>query len=739
MPDGPECDKVAPACLRSPGLSNTQADPDELGRQLMREAYADTDVLHYNLDIEIFPATAEITGTNTMTIRSMVDGLSEFTFRLRDTFAITSATINGTTPVSVAQLSATTRRATLDRAYSAGEEFTLEIGYSGPVVSLGFGSIQFSSQGGYPLVYTLSEPWNAHTWWPCKDGDASDPGDNSDKATLELAVTAPEAMRTVSNGLLVGVDTLPGGRARYRWASNYPIATYLVAFSSTVYNTWTVDYDYGGGSMPVEFNIYPGSDGPVNRQAWERCVTMLETFAPVYGLYPFIAEKYGIYQFSFGGGMEHQTNTGQGTFTEWVTAHELAHQWWGDAVTCRTWHDIWLNEGFATYSEAIWAERKPGSSGLPALHAWMAARRPNSVNGSVYVYNTSDLWRIFSYDFSYCKGAWVLHQLRHVVGDETFFDILAEYRATFEGGAATTDDFAAVAAAVYGQDLSWFFDEWVYGSGAPAYAYGWQTATINGQDYLRLYVDQVQSPAYGLYTMPIDVRVDHAGGSDTFVVWNDADPEHFVLALPAAATGVVLDEFNWILRTALNEVSYVPGPPVVVQTDPLPGAVALPSLAPSAVAVTFSEDVSCTAEDFSIVEEQLGPVAFSLSYSADNYTATLDCGAALPRGLYTVTVHDSVVSGNGISLDGELDDPADPDALPGGEGVAGGDAVFIFRVRCNGDLDGDGDVELGDLATLLSNYGMSGGAGYADGDIDGDGDVDLADLSALLTNYGSGC
>ncbi|MFQ5806149.1 MAG: M1 family aminopeptidase [Phycisphaerae bacterium] len=731
------CGKARALALRY--LARKAVLEDDPGWTVLREGLDDTDLLHNNLDIEIFPSSATISGSNTMTIQSLVDGLTELTFRLRANFTITSAIINGTTPVTISDLSTTTRQATLDRAYATGEIFTLEIAYNGPAVSLGLGSIEFTSQNGEDLVFTLSEPYYSYTWWPCKDGDLGEPGDNADKATLELAVTAPDNMRSVSNGLLVGVDTLPGNRSRYRWASDYPITTYLVCFSSTNYNTWTVDYDYGSGTMPVEFNIFPAEDTPSHRQAWEKCIQMLDTFREVYGLYPFIEEKYGIYEFAFGGAMEHQTNTGQGTFSEWITAHELAHQWWGDAVTCRTWHDIWLNEGFATYGEALWAERKPGSSGLPALFAWMANRRPSNVNGSVYVYDTSNLWRIFSNDFSYRKGAWVLHQLRHVVGDDTFFDILAQYRAAFEDSAATTDDFATVAAAVYGQDLTWFFDEWVYGIGAPAYQYGWETDEINGQNYLRLYIDQVQQASYGTFIMPIDVRVGHAGGSETYVAWNDADSEHFVIPIPGAATDVVLDEFDWILHTSLAEVSYVAGPPVVAQTGPLPGEAFLPSAAPDQLTVTFSEDVNCGAADFSVEEEVAGPVTFTFSYSAGGYTATLDFGGPLPAGSYTVTISDSIQSTNGIALDGEISDPADPSSLPSGEGLPGGDAVFTFSVICAGDLDDDGDVDLSDLATLLSNYGVTSDAGYEDGDLDADGDVDLDDLSALLANYGSGC
>ena len=137
--------------------------------------------------------------------------------------------------------------------------------------------------------------------------------------------------------------------------------------------------------------------------------------------------------------------TGQGGVSESLTAHELSHQWWGDDVTCRTWNDIWLNEGFATFSECVWEENKTGTPIPLSYKNCILTRKPSNVGGSVYVYDTTDPNRIFSSTYSYKKGAWVLHQLRGVVGDTMFYDILAAHRAAHQGSAATTDDFVAVA------------------------------------------------------------------------------------------------------------------------------------------------------------------------------------------------------------------------------------------------------------------------------------------------------
>jgi len=530
------------------------------------EAMVETDVLHVELDIEVSnidpPANScTLSGVSRMTIQSKTASLTEFTFRLRSQFSVTGAFVNDTVPITVTSDSTTTRTATLDRAYGFDEVFTLTIEYNGDTFSAGFGSIEVATQGGTPVVATLSEAYYAYTWWPAKDGDVGDPGDNSDKFTLEFSITAPDGYEVPANGTLVSVDDLSGNRFRYNWASNYPIATYLVSFAATDYNTWTKFFNNNGDLMPVEFYIYPGNDTPLNRASWERVIDMLGVFTPLFGEYPFINEKYGLYNFPFGGGMEHQTITGQSGFGDRLSSHELAHQWFGDMITCKTWSDIWLNEGFATYSECLWKENETGTPNPSAYLSCMLSEMPSSVGDSVYVYPfETNMARIFSSNFSYRKGAWVLHQLRHFVGDTTFFDILANYRAAFAFSAATTDDFAAVASATYGQDLAWFFDQCVYQDGAPAYAYGWATVNVDGQDYLHVRIAQTQNPSYpDVFIMPVDLLAVVGGGPETVTVWNDARKQWFAVPMSGAVTDLQFDPLQWILRTSASSATYILG------------------------------------------------------------------------------------------------------------------------------------------------------------------------------------
>jgi hypothetical protein len=709
----------------------------QLGRIELRQpsaqavALEDTDVLHYVLDIEIVPGLNSLGGTNTISVRSLIDGLATFQIRLRDNFNITSVEVEGV-PATWQRLSVSTIEVDLNPTYDTGEEFDVLVAYGGQPVSLGFGSINFSSRGGQPMVFTLSEPWFAYTWWPAKD-------DNNDKATGEFKITVPDPLSVASNGLLQAVTDVGAGRHRYDWLTGYQTATYLFSFSAALYNTFSDMFVYEGGSMPVEFFIFPDSDTPSNRNAWLKSVDMLPVMSSLFGLYPFVDEKYGIYHFLFGGGMEHQTMTGQGGYSEWLTAHELGHSWFGNMITCGTWQDIWLNEGFATYSEALWEEFKPGGSEA-TMRARMEARRPSNVNGSVYVpaEDADNFGRIFSSNYTYRKAAWVVHQLRHVVGDTAFFDILAAYRAAYEYHSAITEDLRAVAESVHGSDLTWFFDEWVYDIGAPAYESAWQQHDIAGKHYVELYIEQFQSPSYPIFTMPLDVVVATTAREATHVVWNDAEAEHLLFEVGGDVLSLQLDPDDWTLHTANITTSFVEGPPKLVLTAPEPGG-SVVSAEGMTIEITFHKDVIASAGHFDLAGDATGPASFAFSYDGLSRTVTLTPDTTLEPDDYTLTVLDGIVDvAAGLALDGEVADPADPQALPSGEGLPGGDGVVRFTVSPLGDLDGDGHVSVTDFLILLSNWGPCPQPcpPSCAGDLNTDCTVNITDFLIMLSNWG---
>ncbi len=705
------------------------------------EVLAATDLLHCALDIEFITGDPlkNIRGSNTMTVKSLVNGLTEFTFCLRYNMTVTLLMVDGepaTATVPPTDGSSYLRTITLPHAYNAGDIFTVVIGYEGLGASLGFGSIQAGTLGGAPAIFSLSEPYYAGTWWPVKDGDVFQAGDNSDKFTCEVAITAPAAMTSVSNGVLQGIDDLSGDRKRARWASAYPIAPYLVLVASAVYNRYESTYTYAGGAMPLPLYLSPTSTAdPVAVGAM--CASMLGVFKGTFGLYPFINEGYGLHQSLGGVAMEHQTMTSQPSFYESLTSHELSHQWWGDDVTCKTWNHIWLNEGFATYGEALWEERKPGASAT-ALKTAMSNRKPNDATVTVYRADTSTTSKIFNQDAVYNKGAWVLHMLRHVVGDDVFFQILADYRAAFHGGAATTADFVAIASSTSGQDLSWFFDEWVYNGGAPTHKYRGQTVKVNGQRYMQMMVKQIQSGP--LFRMPLDVRINtpFGGGVQTIKINNDAVAAQWFLVpinVINDQSSFFIDQDGWLLG-GHGTTTYEQGPPKIALAFPAPGAV-IPALsAPSSVTLWFSDNVTTSASDYTLTQNDT-PVPMTFAYNAATFSTTLSADGPLAPGVYTLSVSDTVKTVAGaIALDGEILDPVNPASLPSGNGVPSGAAAFTFVVEpCPADVNSDGYVNGEDFDEFVAAFEW--GDPFAD--FDGNSFVNGVDFDGFVEAFVAGC
>ena len=498
------------------------------------------DARYYDLDLEIDPDLQQISGTLTARLRVSAAQCAQVDLDLATGLSVSGVTLGGSAAgythandlLSI----------TLDRTYSQGEEVEVAVSYSGTPPG-SYGAFGFDTYDGQPMIWTLSEPFGARSWWPCDDW-------SDDKAdSMDLEISVPAGLIVASNGTLREVVNA-GERDIYRWHEGYPISTYLV---SLAIHPYTVSSDYyvsaADDSLEIRFFMFPdhaAEYAEVNALTAE----MVACYAGLFGEYPFMGEKYGHAEFLWGGGMEHQTCTSLGAFYESIIAHELSHQWWGDMVTCGDFHHIWLNEGFARYSEALWQEHAYGTA---AYRSMLDAIRYYG-SGTIYVPDLSDMSRIFDTGLTYNKAGWVVHMLRGVLGDEDFFACLLAWRAAFAYGAATTEDFQAIAEGVSGLDLDDFFQQWIYGEYYPVYQYAWENAAGPGGDELHLAIDQVQTNT-GLFHMPVRIRVLLAGGgTQDFVVDNAQAHEEYVLALSAPAEGVELDPENWILKRALDAV-----------------------------------------------------------------------------------------------------------------------------------------------------------------------------------------
>ena len=499
------------------------------------KAMEDYDVNFYRLAIDLNTTTHILTGTTTIEATVTAPTLAQMQLDFGVQCTASAARAGGVPTAFTWSLGVLT--VNLDRPYAAGEKVVVQVDYAGNPSSDYFG---WNTYGGQPLVWTLSEPYGARIWWPCKD-TCTDKADS-----VDVDVTLPSTMTAVSNGTLVSVTVPATGRKTCHWRERYPIAPYLVAVTAHPFAVINGTYNtLAGGTMPVTHYVVPAELAAATT-GFASTPAMIAAFANVFGEYPFVNEKYGHAQFPWGGGMEHQTCTSiyYGAYDEGIVSHELGHQWFGDLITCADFRHIWLNEGFATWLEAIWKEQHYG---FAAYKTEMAGARYMGA-GTIIVEDPTNFNDIFNFSLSYQKASWVPHMLRHVMGDATFFAGLQAYRAQYGFGSATTEQFQAVMEAASGRNLSAFFQQWIYGQYTPRYDYAWKSEPSDTGWRVRLRITQSQVNT-GLFTMPLDVLVTTAGGSQTFVVDNSQATQWYVFDVAAAPSAVTLDPDDWVLCT----------------------------------------------------------------------------------------------------------------------------------------------------------------------------------------------
>ncbi len=486
------------------------------------------DVSHYGLNLTFLPDNDVIDGFVNMTATVIEEAIDHVELDLSDALNVSSVIMDEN------ELTFTHNDYLLNISFgqtlAIGTTFTIQINYSGtPDNNEHF---DFDEYEGEPMIWSLSEPYGAREWWPCKDY----PYDKADSA--DMIFTVPTGMIAASNGTLEST-TVNGDFTTYSWHESYPITTYLVSIAAYPYATFSHSFDYGGDEpMPVDYYVFPNHLEQL-QDDYALIVPMLETFSSLFGQYPFINEKYGHAEFLGDGGMEHQTLSSLDSSEEDLLSHELAHQWWGNHITNESFHHIWLNEGFATYSEALWVEATYGQG----QYADYMDDTEYLGAGTIFVENPEED-NIFDAALSYSKGSWVVHMLRHVLGDDTFFEILPQWAATVqEDGTGTTEDFMHFCEQVSGMDLGYFFEQWIYGERYPAYNMTWS----NTGTTLNLTIEQTQN--WQLFKMPIDITVTTASGQQTFIVWDSLQTQNFQLDLTETPLVVQLDKDNWILKT----------------------------------------------------------------------------------------------------------------------------------------------------------------------------------------------
>ena len=443
-------------------------------------AQGNYDVTFYDIDIQVDPAEEKIYGTVGVKGFSLIESLDQIDLDLSYVLDVESVQNRNGNDLGYDH-NGNQLLVTLDNSKSIGNVFEIYIKYSGKPQATGFGSFGFDTYNQEPMIWSLSEPYGARDWWPCKDT----PTDKADSVNISLQV--PTGLIAASNGKLVQKE-INENWTTFHWQERYPIATYLISIAIHPYTVFYDWYKYSPtDSMRLEYYVFPNHFESV-QQTYGLTKNMIGVMAQRFGEYPFINEKYGHAEFVWGGGMEHQTLTSLGGSSEGLIAHELGHQWWGDMVTCSNFHHIWLNEGFATYSEALWYEIRDND--IQALHDEMALNRNwyGWKGGTIYVEDTTSTRSIFNGSLSYAKASWVVHMLRHIVGDDEFFESIQEYGNRYRFKSAVTEQFQEVIEEISGEDLNYFFQRWIYGELYPIYEVFYDQSSSN----LLVQINQIQ-------------------------------------------------------------------------------------------------------------------------------------------------------------------------------------------------------------------------------------------------------
>jgi len=446
----------------------------------------------------------------------------------------------------------------LDRTYSPGEQLQVKVCYRHNNVTDG----AFYASGGF--VFTDCEPEGARHWFPCWDKP-------SDKALLDLTVKVPMAARCGSNGALVD-STINGDTLTYHWASAQPVATYLMVMTARL--NYHLDIVYWHklsdpmDSIPLRFYFNSGENPDYIESILP---TMTTYYSQNFIEHPFQKNGFATLNNQFAwGGMENQTLTSlcPNCWDESIVSHEFAHQWFGDMITCGTWADVWLNEGFATWNEAFWIENTSGYAGyISNIHDDAAGYLINNPGWAVSVpdwaIHTPSVGVLFDLYITYYKAACALHQVRYLLGDTLFFQTMQAYCAdtNLKFKSAVTADFNAKVNEVSGGDYDWYFTDWIYQPNHPVYQNKYNFEDLgNGKWNVNFQASQVQTnPAF--FRMLLNFRVVFADLTDTtFRIMNDVNNQDFTWTFNKRPTQFSFDPNDEIVLKQGTTVLGVPGP-----------------------------------------------------------------------------------------------------------------------------------------------------------------------------------
>jgi len=508
------------------------------------------DMKYVKLDIEMSNVTTTLGGSVITEAQVVASSMDNYVFELEAPLIIDSVWVDG---VSLSwTTSGDAHTVSLPAALPFGTMFTAQVFYHGTPVSgtnfaaKGINSLRSPSWGNW-ATFTLSESYRAKEWWPCKQA-LKDKIDSAD-----IWITVDDSLKAGSNGLLQAVTPVAPGRVRYEWKERYPIDYYLISAAVARYvdHSYYMHFDGSSDSMLIQNYVY---DNPATLPNFLSIIDstdeQINFFSSLYGRYPFWKEKYGHAMGPLSGGMEHQTMSTMGFFDSWLVAHELGHQWFGDNVTCATWSDIVMNEGFASYSEYLYLDHFRSHA---AATADMVDRQENVMSepgGSVYVDDTTSEPRIFSSRLTYDKGACMIHLLRNVINNDTyFFSVLRNWQSLMKDSVGTVMEFrdlvkTMVGSPVYGVNIDTFFQQWFYGEGFPAYTAVWNK--VGDDVYMQLQQNTTVPSSVPLFKVPLELRLRAAVGDTVIRVVNDEAMQSFHFTWSKPMISLQIDPNDWL-------------------------------------------------------------------------------------------------------------------------------------------------------------------------------------------------
>ncbi|MBN2464446.1 hypothetical protein JXD38_02310 [candidate division WOR-3 bacterium] len=591
----------------------------------------DFDVRFYRVDLDLPMTSGAMTARVSIDLTPRQDNFDTFSLHMVnlvcDSIRRAGNACTFSTPSGLLQVD-------LDRSFADGESLTVDIYYhrNSGTSNRGFYWYARGTQGiPYAICYTTTEPSDARYWMPCFD----EPWDKAERGCA-INVTTPDTMNACANGLLDSTTT-GGGKKTCWWSHHYPISTYLMVFSASHWASFKQWFETSPGESSYVQNFIWPEDSAYAVSAFANVVDMMYFFSDTarYGPYPF--EKYGhveAYPFPWGG-MENQTMTMVHRY--WVRygsdngiAHELSHHWWGDMVTCQDWREIWLNEGFAVYSDEQYEYHSRGSSAFRSMIASRAQDYFTGEDTAPYpIYDPPEPYSAWLFDWghTYCKAGWVQHMLRFVEADTNwaepgiFFRAMRAYGDSFRYSNANTEDYKRIHEQMTGLELDWFFDEWVYDDWYPVYSLGWQGRQgPSGWEVVLELSQNNHASAPPVFHMPVEVRVAWSGGSATFRYDVTSSPQQNVFPVGGEPTSVSFDPNDWILDQHSTHVGVSEGPLVSYRT-----ALRLAGQNPSTGPVRLGYELAAA-----------GQARIDIYDGAGRLTRTLFEGQR-PAGRYTVT------------------------------------------------------------------------------------------------------